>query len=117
MAQPGALVRSDDPALAAVIDRYISESKREMDRIKAQVLGAIKRHDVAGLRYSEIGREEISAFANELAKDHEPATVQNYLAHLSAVFAVARPLWGYLLNQQALKDAQVALYKLGAVPV
>jgi integrase len=115
LAQPGALVRSDDPALAAVIDRYISESKREMGRTKAQVLGAIKRHDVAGLRCSEIGSEGISAFANELAKDREPSTVQNYLSHLSAVFAVARPLWGYPLNQQAIKDAQVALHKLGVV--
>jgi hypothetical protein len=87
-------VRSDDPALAAVIDRYISESEREIGRTKAQVLGAINRHDVAGLRSSEIGSEEISAFANELAKDREPATVQNYLSHLSAVFAVARPRCG-----------------------
>jgi hypothetical protein len=68
LAQPGALVRGDDPALAAVIDRYISESKREMGRTKAQVLRAIKRYDVAGLQCSEIGSEEISAFANELAK-------------------------------------------------
>jgi hypothetical protein len=57
LAQPGALVRGDDPPLAAVIDRYISESKREMGRTKAQVLGAITRRGVAGLRCSEIGSE------------------------------------------------------------
>jgi hypothetical protein len=41
--------------------------------------------------------------------------VQNYLSHLSAVFAAARPRWGYPLNQQAMKDAQVALHKPGVV--
>ena len=42
-----------------------------------------------------------------------PQTVQNYLSYLGAIFAVARPAWGYPLDQQAIKDAYVVAKKLG----
>jgi hypothetical protein len=68
--------------------------------IYAQVLRAIKGHDLANLRCSAVGSDEISAFAAELVKKVEPQTVGNYISHLGAVFAVAKPLWKYPLDRQ-----------------
>jgi hypothetical protein len=39
--------------------------------------------------------------------------VANYLSHLGAVFAIARPAWGYPLDQSAMKDAFVVTNRLG----
>jgi integrase len=115
LAQPGALERInvDDPTLADVIDRYIEASVKGIGRTKAQVLRAVKAHDVASLRCSQIGSDEISGFAQELVKKVEPQTVGNYISHLAAVFAVAKPLWKYPLDRQAMKDASTALKRMG----
>jgi integrase len=117
LAQPGALDRltADDPTLGEVIDRYISGSKKAIGRTKAQVLRAIKGHDLANLRCSAVGSDEISAFAAELVKKVEPQTVGNYISHLGAVFAVAKPLWKYPLDRQAMKDATIALKRMGII--
>jgi integrase len=111
LAEPGAFDRRQDPKLADVIDRYIAESKREIGRTKAQVLDTIKTYDIAEKRCSEISSEDIVAFARALPV--QPQTVQNYLSHLGAVFAVARPAWGYPLDRQAMKDAFVVTRRLG----
>jgi integrase len=111
LAEPRALERPEDPTLAAVIDRYIEESKRKIGRTKAQVLRTIKDYDIANMRCSKITSVDLIAFARALPV--QPQTVQNYLSHLSAVFAVARPAWGYPLNQQAIKDAFVVTKRMG----
>jgi integrase len=111
--EPGALKRlhADDPTLTAAIDRYIDESKRQIGRTKEQVLRTIKRFDIADMRCSEITSADIVTFAKALPAG--PSTVQNYLSHLAAIFAVARPAWGYPLNRQAIKDAFVVAKRLG----
>jgi integrase len=53
------------------------------------------------------------AFANELIVNVAPSTVGNYLSHLGAVFAVAKPAWAYPLDQTAMKDAFVVAKRLG----
>jgi integrase len=111
LAQPGALDRREDPKLAAVIDRYIAESKGALGRTKQQVLSTIKEHDIADRRCSEIRSTDLIAFAQTLLV--QPQTVQNYLSHLGAVFTIARPAWGYPLSQQAMQDAMVVAKKLG----
>lgn len=117
LAQPGALEQAhiEDPTLAEVIDRYTAESVKKIGKTKAQCLRAIKNYSIADLRCSEIGSDEISTFANELVKKVEPQTVGNYVSHLAAVFAVAKPLWKYPLNRQAMQDASIALRKLGII--
>jgi integrase len=75
------------------------------------VLRTIKGHDIAGLRCSAITSVEIGAFARQLKV--QPQTVSNYLSHLAAVFAVARPLWGYPLDQQAMQDALTVTKRMG----
>lgn len=111
LASPGGLERAPDPKLGAIIDRYIRESKKAIGRTKAQVLATIKTYDIADLTASKITSAEIISFAQALPVS--PQTVQNYLSHLSAVFAIARPAWGYPLDQQAIKDAFVVAKRLG----
>jgi integrase len=111
LAEPGALDRKQDPKLAAVIDQYIAESRREIGRTKAQVLATIKTYDIAEMRCSQITSVDIVAFARALPV--QPQTVQNYLSHLRAVFAIARPAWGYPLDEQAIKDAFKVTKKQG----
>jgi integrase len=111
--EPGALerIKAVDPTLGEVIDRYIDESKRAIGRTKTQVLRAIKAHDIAEMKGSAITSADIVSFAQALKV--APQTVSNYLSHLAAIFAIARPAWGYPLDQQAMKDAFAVAKKLG----
>lgn len=115
LAMPGALERlkEEDPELATVIDRYTSESKKEIGKTKTQVLRSIKNYKIAQKRCSTITSTDIIEFANELVIKVTPQTVGNYLSHLGAIFAVARPAWGYQLDQTAMKDAFVVAKRLG----
>ncbi len=115
LAKPGALERLEapDPTLTAVIDRYTDESIKKIGRTKAQVLRTIKNYDIANKRCSEITSTDVVAFANELILKVAPSTVGNYLSHLGAVFAVAKPAWAYPLDQTAMKDAFVVAKRLG----
>ena len=115
LAKPGALERLEapDPTLSAVIDRYTDESIKKIGRTKAQVLRTIKNYNIANKRCSEISSTDVVAFANELIVNVAPSTVGNYLSHLGAVFAVAKPAWAYPLDQTAMKDAFVVAKRLG----
>ena len=104
----------DDALLADVIDRYTTESLRQIGRTKAQVLLAIKRHPIALMRCSKIRSADIVSFARDLAAGgRTPQTVSNYLSHLAATFAVARPAWGYPLDPQQMADAVTVAKRLG----
>jgi integrase len=110
--KPGALGRKiDDPKLADVIDRYVAESEKQIGRTKAQVLRKIKTFDVAELRCREITSADLISMAQALPVT--PQTRMNYMSHLAAVFAVARPMWGYPLDQQAIKDAFTVAKRMG----
>jgi len=111
MAAPGAFNRVEDPPLAVAIDRYIEESRHAIGRTKAQVLRTIKDDPIAGMRCSHVTSAALLAFARRLKC--KPQTVQNYLSHLGAVFAVARPAWGYPLDHQAIKDTFTVSKKMG----
>lgn len=113
--RPGGLdaARADDPTLAETIDRYIAESRRALGRTKEQVLRSLKTFAIAEMRCSDIKSHDIVALASELSTGREPQTVQNYLSHLGAVFAIARPAWGVPLDQIAMKDAFAVAKRLG----
>jgi integrase len=113
LADPRALERSNDVLLAEVIDRYVRESERAIGRTKAQVLRTIKGYEIAALRCTEIKSQHLLQFARSLKV--QPQTRANYLSHLSAVFRVARPLWGYPLDVVQMDDATVAMRKLGTI--
>ncbi|WP_036290238.1 site-specific integrase [Methylosinus sp. PW1] len=112
---PGGIEKAaaKDPTLGEVIDTYTGESKRQMGRTKTQVLRAIKKHDIANMRCSKIKSEDIISLARSLADERSPQTVLNYLSHLGAIFAVAKPAWGYQLDREAMKDALIVAKRLG----
>ncbi len=110
--KPGALGRkTDDPKLAEVIDRYVTESEKQIGRTKAQVLRKVKTYDIADLRCSEITSADVIGFAQALPVT--PQTRMNYMSHLAAIFAVAKPMWGYPLEQRAIKDAFTVAKRMG----
>ncbi len=113
--RPGGLEQKEDPTLAAVIDRYISESKNAILGTKAQVLKSIKNSDLGETKCSEITSNTLVSFARDLNKGVEPQTCGNYFSHLSNIFIVARPAWGYPLSRQEFDDALTVIKKLGLI--
>ncbi len=112
---PGGLELKEDPPLSAVIDRYIAESKNVVMGTKAQVLKVIKISDLGDTKCSEITSHTIVSFARDLNRSVEPQTCGNYFSHLSNIFTVARPAWGYPLSRQAFDDAVTVVKKLGLI--
>jgi integrase len=113
--RPGGLEQKEDPLLAAVIDRYIDESKNPVSGTKAQVLKTIKNSNLGETRCSHITSHKLVAFARDLTKTVEPQTCGNYFSHLSNIFTVARPAWGYPLSRQEFDDAVTVIKKLGLI--
>ena len=108
-----AALRNKGKTLANAIDRYVDESLREIGRTKAQVLKTIKNYDIADMNCCDIQSHDIVDFAKQLSTSRTPATVSNYLSHLGAVFAVAKPAWGIELNREAIRDAITVCGRLG----
>lgn len=117
LTKPGAIERAkiaaNDPLLSDVIDSYVNASEKEIGRTKAQVLRSIKTYAIARKRCSEIDATIIIEFAQSL--DSAPSTRGNYLSHLSSIFAIARPMWGYPLDYKAMEDAQTVLRRMGII--
>ncbi|AKS45810.1 Phage integrase family protein [Octadecabacter temperatus] len=105
--------------LGDAIDKYIKESLTAIGKTKAQVLRTIRtEYDIAGMPCDKIESKHIVTFVKELHDRpdlNSSATALNYLSHLAAVFSDARPLWGYELDAQAMKDAQRVLTRNGHV--
>jgi len=113
--RPGGLERREDPPLASVIDRYIAESINIVHGSKFQVLKTIKASDLGETKCSAIISQTLVAFGRKLATTVTPQTCSNYFAHLSTIFTVARPAWGYPLVRQEFDDAVTVLKKLGLI--
>ncbi|WP_239467066.1 site-specific integrase [Rhodoferax koreensis] len=113
LAVPGALTKPADPLMADVIDQYNQEKHKAHGKTKTQVLRTIKDSDFGKLRCSEATSPEIIKYLQTLTS--QPQTRGNYLSHLAAVYSVARPAWGYPLDQQAAEDARVVAVKLGLI--
>jgi integrase len=113
--RPGGLEHKEDPLLAAVIDRYVDESKNPVLGTKAQVLKTIKNSDLGETKCSDITSHKLVSFARDLTKTVEPQTCGNYFSHLSNIFTVARPAWGYPLSRQEFDDAVTVIKKLGLI--
>jgi hypothetical protein len=118
LSEPGAIDRAKvpDTILADAIDRYSVESRKAIGRTKAQVLASIKQYDIANMDCGEVRSDHIVDFASELlAGGRQPSTVGNYISHLAAIFAIARPAWGYRLDERQMKDAQTVLRRMGII--
>jgi len=117
LAKPGALDRAkadkNDPPLSAAIDRYIDESEKAIGKTKAQVLRTIKNSPLGAKKCSAVDAEALCSYVKTL--DTAPSTRGNYLSHLASIFTIARPMWKYPLDRQAMDDAQVVLRKMGII--
>ena len=97
MARPGAIERLNAPSNTVLdaIERYEQESVKEMGRTKASTLAAIKRQEFAQTKCQDVDVASIVEFAKHLATGgRSPATVANWLSHLSPILDIARPAWG-----------------------
>jgi integrase len=99
--------------LGDAIDRYIDTSRKKIGNTKAQVLAALRAMPIAEMRCSDIKSQNIVDLAEELSAGRKPQTVGNYMSHLQAVFAVAKPAWGFDLNIEAMKGAANVNKRLG----
>lgn len=117
LAKPGAIERASKTVhtLADAIERYTAESRKEIGKTKEQVLNTLLSHPLAARPCNEIKSDDIVALAKELLKGRQPQTVGNYISHLSAVFAIARPAWQYPLDYDQMKDAQIVAKRLGYI--
>jgi integrase len=79
------------------------------------VLKTIKNSDLGESKCSDITSHRLVAFARELTKNVEPQTCGNYFSHLSNIFTIARPAWGYPLSRQEFDDAVIVIKKLGLI--
>ncbi|AIO23820.1 tyrosine-type recombinase/integrase [Burkholderia cepacia] len=113
LAAPGALesAKQEDPPLKDVIDRYVREDKKGIGRTKTQVLNSIKAAPIGSRKCSTLKSPDYVDFARSL--NVQPQTVSNYISHLAAVVRIARPGWGYPLDEKELDDAMVVLRRLG----
>lgn len=108
-----AKLKANAVTLGDAIDRYVLESLKVIGRTKAQVLNSIKEDKIAGMRCGNIDSDDLVDFARRLVVDRAPPTVANYMSHLSAVFAIARPAWKIDLDEQAMRDAFKVCARLG----
>lgn len=117
LAEPGAIVELKRPrkvaTLGHVISHYLTDTKSKVSRNKLSVLLQIKQHDLADLRCEQIKSEDVIAWMRMLGRTRSPQTVKTYVSHLSGIFTLARPAWGYQLDERAIHDAVVAARRLG----
>jgi integrase len=103
--------------LGDAIGRYVEDSMRQIGGTKAQVLKTIRdEYSIAEMRCDQITAPHIVAFARELHQRpgvNSPATVMNYLSHLSAVFTHAPALWGLPLDAGAMQQAMISIRHAG----
>ena len=113
--QPGGLDRLQTASvtLTQVIDKYVETSVREYGRTKYDVLNRLKTFPIADMPCGDIRSADIMELATELGKTRKPQTVANYLSHLSAIFAIAKPAWDYELDEQAMKDCLRVAKRMG----
>lgn len=117
LAKPGgmAAAKIGKQTLGDAIDRYTATTRKEIGKTKAQVLDALRAMPIAEKRCADIKSQDIIDLAESLSVGRQPQTVANYLSHLQAVFAVAKPAWGFDLDLSAMEGATKVARRLGLV--
>jgi integrase len=115
LAKPGGLEAAQigKETLGDAIDKYIATSRKAIGKTKAQVLDTLRGMDIANVRCTDITSERLIKLAEELLNGRQPQTVGNYLSHLQAVFAIAKPAWGMDLDPRAMEGAHKVCRRMG----
>lgn len=101
------------PPLPKAIERYTEETVKDIGRTKAQVLRTIATCPIADLPCSTITLKEIIEFLQSLPG--QPQTVGTYASHLASIFAIARPMWDFRLDDQDMRDAITVARRTGII--
>lgn len=113
LAVPGAIeaARIESKTLDMAIRAYIENSVRDIGRTKTQVLRTICASDLGTMPCEAIEPQHIVEYLQSL--NVQPQTAGNYASHLGAVFAVARPAFGFPLEPTVMRDAFAVCRRLG----
>ena len=104
---------SRNPPVREVIDRYLAK-KADLADSKRHILRRIRDFRIGAVRCADLRAGEIVDFASDKAAEGvQPATVNRYLAELSATLSFARIYWGCLVDMQVMSDAWTMATKLG----
>ncbi|WP_315903691.1 site-specific integrase [Pseudomonas citronellolis] len=123
LAEPGAIERANRGGhlLKDVIQRYLDEYERirPMGKTKNRTLRAIARSWLGDVLDRDLVSQTLVEYAHWRRTPEGgavgPATISNDIAHLGAVISVARPAWGYDIDQHVAKDARPVLKKLNLI--
>jgi integrase len=123
LAQPGALDRvgRESASLREIIGRYLEEYERvrPLGKTKRATLKAISETWLGDVMDDELTSQKLVEYAQwrmtEKGGGIQAQTVANDLSHLGAVLSVAKPAWGYEINESAMPSARKVLRKLGMV--
>jgi integrase len=107
--------KGDSHTLKDTIDKYLEETEKTPGRTKAQVLKTIKSYDIATKPCDLITTQVLVAFGKELRAERRASTVSTYFSHLSKIFELASPAWGYPLDFAAFQQARAVLKELGTI--
>jgi len=108
-------------SLRVIIGQYLEEYEaiRPLGKTKRQTLSSIAVSWLGDLADDEVTCQRLVEYAQwRLSPEGggvQPQTLGNDLSHLGAVLTVARPAWGYDLDQHAVPDARKVLRKLNMV--
>ena len=121
LAEPGAIAKANRKGVTVkkMIERYLDEYEkiRPLGKTKRATLMAISQTWLGDLEDSQITSQQLVEYGNYRMQEDgiQAQTLGNDLAHLGAVFSVARPAWGYDIDPMAMPDARRVLRKMGAV--
>lgn len=113
--EPGAIeaARIGRPKLRDAIDRYIATSARQLGHSKANSLDMVKRDEIADVACEDIRSHHIVEYARRVGRTVKPQTVASRLSHLSTIFTIARPAWGFPLAREEMTGALAVCRRLG----
>lgn len=118
-AKPGAveaaMLAKGGTTVSHLIDRYLTTTRKEIGRSKAQVLAAIKTHPIAERAAEDLIPADLTGYASWLGQSRQPQTVGTYLSHLSSVLRVARTGFGVEVSRDLIGDALDSAKRLGLV--
>lgn len=121
LAEPGAIAKANRKGVTVkeMIECYLDEYEkiRPLGKTKRATLRAISQTWLGDLKDSQITSQQLVEYGNRRMQEDgiQAQTLGNDLAHLGAVFSVARPAWGYDIDPMAMPDARRVLRKMGAV--
>ena len=115
LADPTGLKKAmaDDPPLKDLIKRARAETKKKWGLSKNNVLKMIEEHAFSETRCSHLDSAAFVKFIGGLGVS--PSTADNYFSHIASILKIARPAWGYPVDEKAVDDARIVMRRMGLI--